>query len=84
MTQSARPRAARVVAQSGYSFDELAAHHPVDEVIYVAGALPREHFPVPRVREFLAANIPDSASVQWSYWAKLVCLCDYFAFGPQT
>lgn len=62
----------------------LAAHHSVDEVLQVAGLISKVGFPVVEIQQYLGKHVGALDGTYGSYWAKLACLCDYYAHGDTT
>lgn len=78
---SAHARAQRVLTECGGSFEQLAEHYPEDEVVQFAALIPEEDFPTDQVLRYLGEHLSIFDSIYGSYWAKLVCLCDFYRYA---
>jgi hypothetical protein len=78
---SARKRAQRLVDEAHGSFAQLADRLPVEDVVQVAGLIAADQFPIREVQDYLLQHSAAFGSTYGSSWAKLVCLCDYYAWA---
>lgn len=70
--------------ESGGTLAGLVANNNLTDTLVAAPAIARDALDLGELREFLVQN--EAAFVgtqpQPSAWSKLVCLYDYYAFGP--
>lgn len=84
LSQQRLPRQERRVKESGGSLSGLVAANTLTDALVAAPALARDSIDLGELRQFLSDNAAAflGPQPQPSAWSKLVCLYDYYAFGP--